>query len=243
MSDRGEEIEDLGAWSELPPGDPRLLALSSRPGVRARLRAYQEFMAPGDAPLAQRQLEAEKSLAEMLAREIGIPITSPAGPGAGTPAAREASASPRAGRTLPEWFARRGSRPIFAAAAVLIVTAGAVMFLGRHSDRDGSLLRGSAAPMSGHAWQPNAGTRITPNGGVVLHWNAEPRATRYGVVFLSGDLGEADRIDGVTTTELVLTRDALPRGLTPGAQVLWRVTAYQGADELGHSPAAPLQLP
>ena len=76
-----------------------------------------------------------------------------------------------------------------------------------------------------------------------LSWSPATRATRYEVVFLSGDLSELARIDSLTEPALVLDHASLPAGLTSGSTVLWRVGAFAGRDELARSGTAPLNVP
>lgn len=92
-------------------------------------------------------------------------------------------------------------------------------------------------------WSPHATARATRNGGLILGWRAAPGATTYVVRFLDDGGREIDRIDGIETLELVLTRDALPRALEPGSRVRWTVVALRNGREAGHSPPAPLTLP
>ncbi len=92
-------------------------------------------------------------------------------------------------------------------------------------------------------WHPHAAARTTPNGGVILGWTRAPAARSYLVRFLDPAGRTIDSIDGVETLELVLTREALPRHLTPGSTVRWTVTALAGQREVGRSAPAPLRLP
>jgi len=62
-------------------------------------------------------------------------------------------------------------------------------------------------------------------------------------VFLSADLSEVARVANVNETHLDLAPAALPSGLRSGEQVLWRVHAMRGPDEVAHSRTQPLTLP
>ena len=76
-----------------------------------------------------------------------------------------------------------------------------------------------------------------------LSWTPVAEADAYAVVFLSGDLAEIARVSGLPGPELVLAPGSLPAGLRPGAEVLWRVIATRGPDELAQSPTALLTIP
>jgi hypothetical protein len=80
-------------------------------------------------------------------------------------------------------------------------------------------------------------------GRVRLGWTPAPGATHYTVVFLAGDLTEIARVEELAATELMLARDSLPAGLVPRSDVLWRVTASIGSDEIARSTASPLTVP
>ena len=97
--------------------------------------------------------------------------------------------------------------------------------------------------LSPFGWRAHAAARTTPNGGVILGWRAAPGAGTYLVRFLSPRGAVLDSIGGVETLELVLTREALPRHLTPASRVRWTVTALRDGREVGRSAPAPLTLP
>jgi hypothetical protein len=231
MSDR-IEIEDLGGLAELPPDDPRRRTLQAQPSVRARLRAYQEFMSPVDAP-AEKLRDAEDRLAGVLEREIGVPIEA----GAGRPQARERAA--RGG--IARWLFAPRMRPVFAAAAILIVAGGTFLAIsmGRRDERQ---LRGTTVPAPG-AWNARPTVKTLSPGKVRLSWDPAPGAQTYTLVFLSGDLREVAQVTGQTRSDLLLSRDSLPLGLASGQSLLWRVVAYRGADEVGRSSAGPIEIP
>lgn len=92
-------------------------------------------------------------------------------------------------------------------------------------------------------WHPHATARTTPNGGVILGWTRAPQAQTYVVRFLDPAGRTIDTIEDIETLELVLTREALPRHLTPGTKVRWTVTALRSAHEVGKSEPKTLQLP
>src|SRR5262245_298736 len=72
MSETPTDPDDLDALANLPPEDPRVLALGPR--TRAQLREYRDFVAPGDAPAGSRAGEAERRLGEALERALGVTL-------------------------------------------------------------------------------------------------------------------------------------------------------------------------
>lgn len=249
MSDRRIDIEDLGGLSELPPDDPRLEALESRPSARARMRAYEDFLSTTDVPPSARVAEAEARLAEALEREIGVPIggepaTSPRPP-ASTPRPRDGDDR----RTLLGWLGAPRLRPVFVMAALTVVLAG-VWVATRPRGPGGpggpgreDLLRGTVPqPMPG-AWPGHAKSETLADGALRLRWSPAPGADRYTAVFLASDLSEIGRVSDLTATQFELHATSLPAGLASHTAVLWRVEAYQGSDEIGRSQTAPITIP
>jgi hypothetical protein len=236
MSDRRIDIDELGGLSELPPDDPRRQALESQPSARARLRAYEAFMSGGDVPDGANVAEAEARLAEALEREIGVDI-------AGSPR-RPAPAAAAGGRMpLLRWLTAPRLRPALVA-AVFAIAFSSVWIATRPQQKDaGDVLRGAPPPAVPGAWSAGAASEPLPDGTLRLCWNPAPTADRYAVVFLAGDLSEIARVNDLVSTQVDLRPDSLPAGLRPGGAVLWRIVAYEGRDELGRSPVAPITLP
>lgn len=202
-----------------------------------RRRAREEFTAPGPLPPGADLADAEARLLDTLERELGVPLAPKAAPG--TPGSPAAPTAPR-----PSRGPRPRLRPLLSLAAVILAAAGLLWSQDAlRRKREGELLRGSppAETKAGWAARPVA----TPLGGgrLRLAWAPLPGATRYGVTFLGEDLRELARADDLPRTSLELDRGALPEGLTPGRTVLWRVSAYAGADELARSGTLPLTLP
>ncbi len=205
----------------------------------ARARELAEFLAPGPLPEAARMNEAEAHLLAELERELGVTI----GPPTRVPARAVTDRSPGG---LGAFFARlvpAPARPALAVAAAVIVIGG-VWTQFRPVNESAPLLRGPAATSPG--WKAHAATTVLGDGQTRLTWAQAPGATRYTVVFLAGDLNEIARVDSLTETELVLRSTALPPGLSAdanGDDVLWRVTAYAGPDEIARSTTNPVTLP
>jgi hypothetical protein len=237
MSDRRVEPEDLGGLEGLPPDDPRVRDLESQPRARAQLRAYRDFVAPGDVPEGARVHEAEARLGEALERELGTPIGGASGAPSATP-----SRPQRGGGFLSMLFAPR-LRPALALAALLVVTGGVWLVTATRQKPGGPIMRGTspAPPEGGVAGSAN--TERLADGALRLTWTPSAEAESYAVVFLSPDLAEIARVSGVTEPHLDLRPGALPAGLAPGSRVLWRVHAMRGPDELARSHALMVTLP
>ncbi len=97
--------------------------------------------------------------------------------------------------------------------------------------------------LSPFGWRSHAAWRTTRNGGVILGWRRLPSAQSYVVLFFSAEGRLIDWIDGIETSEVVLTREALPRNLVPGSTVQWTVVAVRSGRAVGRSPRAPIHLP
>lgn len=233
MSDRRIEPEDLGDLAALPPEDPRVRALDSR--ARAQLRAYQEFVAPGQVPEGARVADAERKLGEALEREIGAPVGSP------TPAHSAPAAPRRGGGWLGELLAPR-LRPALAMAAVLIV-AGGVWLITSAPRREGAPLMRGPGPTVPESGLVAAAPKPLPDGSLRLSWTPAAEAASYTVVFLSPDLAEITRVTDLGTTHVDLRPGSLPNGLKPGTWVLWRVLAMRGEDEVARSSTMSVSLP
>ena len=215
----GHPPEDLGALAALPPDDPCRMAFESDPIAAARLRAYEEFMSPGPLPPGADLAAAEARLLAAIE-------------------AATASQAP-AGRRPPSFRLA----PALAVAAALVVAVGLWTQLARRDDRRAPILRGPSAPETTGSWAAHLVVESLGQGRVSLSWSPAPGATRYQVVFLSGDLSEVARVADVSAPAIVLDRASLPAGLVSGGTVLWRVGAYEGRDELARSGTVPLTVP
>src|SRR5262245_10340451 len=129
---------DVAELADLPHDDPRVTGASPR--VRAQLRAYRDFVAPGTIPEGANVNEAEDRLARALEREIGASLTD----------VGDDRVVPPAPRREGFWTTLLGPRlrPVWAAAA-LIVVVGIVWFV-RSGPRTGEpVMRGAPAPAAG----------------------------------------------------------------------------------------------
>jgi len=183
--------------------------------------AHDEFVRPGALPEGANLPDAEARLLRALERELGVTLEAPA------PA-------------RPPRIVRPGRmRPLLAFAAVFLAGAGLVWSLGAlRGDR--AVLRGTADPRS---WTADARASKIDTRRTRLTWRAAPRATRYEVTFLSEDLHVVGSVGDLAAATYVLDRESLPAGLASGQPILWRVTAYEGGDEIARSEAAPLDVP
>jgi hypothetical protein len=207
----------------------------------ARERALAEFERPGPLPAGARPDEAEAQLLAALERELGVRIAEVPPVPERRPASHPAGGGSRG--FLTRLFAAPAWRPALALGGVLIVAAVAwTLFAPERAVRPGDepRMRGTSAPTGDWFANPQA---HAGDGATRLTWNPAPGATRYAVVFLAPDLTEIARVDDLTANELALGSERLPGGLTPASDVLWRVHAYAGADEIGRSGASPVRLP
>ena len=193
--------------------------MSDRTG---RDRAHVEFVRPGPLPEGANLPDAEARLLASLERELGVAIDPPV-------------------QSKPPLKLVRSNRfrPLLAFAAVGLATAGLVWSLGALKG-DKEILRGHADQGS---WSADARATKLDARRTRLTWKAAPGATSYTITFLSGDLNAIARADAIPQANYLLDRDALPPGLSSGQSVLWRVSAFGGADELVRSPTQPLQVP
>ena len=224
--------------------------MSERPETTGRRRAYEEFMEPGPLPAGADLPAAEARLLEALEREAGVPLGPEPDPGvvrarrSGAPTLEADAPGGRGGR-IARWLGAPRLRPAFALAVVVVVAAGVWSQVGPRRDGEAPLLRGPAGGTAATpgAWGAHARVTRLDDRRTRLAWTPAPQATGYAVVFLAQDLHEIARVGDLATTTLVLDREALPPGLASGQVVLWRVTAYAGADELARSPASTLSIP
>jgi hypothetical protein len=224
--------------------------MSERPETTGRQRAYEEFMDPGSLPPGADLPRAEARLLEALEREAGVPLVPDPDPGIARARRTEAPAldaemSGGLGGRIARWLGAPRLRPAFALAVVLVAAIGVWTQVGPRREGEPPLLRGPAGSTTETpgAWGAQPQATLLGDGRARLAWTPAPEATGYAVVFLTDDLHEIARVGDLEATTLVLDREALPAGLASGQVVLWRVTAYAGADELARSPASTLSIP
>ncbi len=238
MTDRRFEPDDLAELAGLAPGDPRRQALESDARLRARVRALEDFENPGAIPEGARVADAEARLAETLERELGVPVARAERPASErVPVSemewrRRAPAGRRRGFLGPLWV------PSLAAAAVLLVVAGAWFMVSTRQPQS-PIMRGTTPGPTGAL----VGSTTPIARGVRLEWTAHPEAQTYVITILAPDLTEILALGPVTETHVDLAFGALNETQAPEGQVLWRVRAIRGDDEVGRSETMTLELP
>lgn len=252
MTERRIEPEELEDLTGLEPGDPRLREADSPPRVRAVVRAYRDFLAPGEVPGDARVADAEARLRNVLEREIGVPLGDDdtashpwgerVGPSAG--AGREpSSGSPG----LSGWFRRamlpRGFRSALAVAGLIVVSGTVWIAMDRGHEGGDPIMRGDGPTATEDVLTPKPVPERLDDGSVRLEWSSSGEADRYAVIFLAADLEELARVENLPEPRLELSPGALPAGLRSGREVLWLAVALRGIDEVARSPAQPITIP
>jgi hypothetical protein len=191
---------------------------------------------PAGADLA----EAEARLGAALERELGVPLDLGAEPAA---PASSAPPGPRGAGGLWRALLAPRFRPALAFAAVVAIAGGAWMIAASRREAGEPLMRGPAAVAPGSDLAAGEAPEPLEDGSLRLSWTPAAEAASYTVLFLSPDLTEIARVEGLAESRLDLRPGSLPAGLTPGTQVLWRVLAMRGADEVARSRTLPVTLP
>jgi hypothetical protein len=244
VTDPRTDPDDLAGYEDLPPDDPRVLELGPR--ARASLRAYRDFMASGDAPEGAPVADAEAKLGEALERELGVTLGDD--PGRAPPGTAPARGGrPRAGGFLDALLGPR-LRPALAFAVLIVVAGGVWLFTSARRGGEAPAMRGGETPVmrggeTGAGDPLGAHVHSLGGGSMRLEWNPSAEASSYTVTFLSPDLVEVARMTDVRDTHVDLLRGSLPSGLTPGARLLWRVSAMRGADEVVRSRTTTVTVP
>jgi hypothetical protein len=211
--------------------------LLAGPRRAAHDRVFAEFLEPGPLPPGADVADAEVRLLAALEQELGVELAAP-----GVAAAPPGRPGPL--HSAFAWLRGPVLRPALALAAVLAVTAVAWMQAeGPRGERDQPLLRGPATPAAPGGWAARPQAVPAGAGRVRLTWQPAAGATDYAVVFLGADLTERARVPGLPAPAYELDVRSLPAGLLPGEDILWRVSASAGGDEIARSAAYPLTVP
>jgi len=247
------EEHELDAVIGLPEGHPALAHVAACPRCRALVDAYRRFLAPGEAPREARAEEADAALDAFRERLLGTASAgAPAGSAAADPLASAARpgvaygapdlAAPGAARSAdargPFAAPRRAWRgglwrvpaPVWAAAAVVVVAGGALLWTSRDGGDRRPTLRGARAGALRLA--PPA---VEASGAVRIAWSGHPDAESYAVVLFGPDLEEVARFPVLSDSALTLAPDQLPAALPAGSAVLYRVEARRGGDAVAIS--------
>lgn len=248
MNERRFDPEDLEEVAGLEPGDPALRDLDARPRLRAQLRAYRDFLAPGDVPADARVADAEAGLLTALEREIGVPLGGDAGAGSTTATERHTVRAAGPGSSKRGGWPRRALpgadlRPALAVATLIVVAGAAWLMMSVPRDAGPPIMRGQDPAPSADVLTVKPAPGRLEHGTLRLEWSPSPEADGYAVVFLSIDLEEIVRVEGLEETRLDLVPGAPPAGLESGRRVLWRAVALSGSDEVARSPAQPITVP
>ena len=213
--DECPDFEALASLSRLPAGDARRAHLEGCARCQARLLSLEEFLAPSSDDLPEDEWRAAE--AELRRRRAHDGLVAPS----------RGVGSVRRSRTLTAW------RPAFAAAAAIVIVAGAWLVVrGRHEPE----LRG----VPGGDWVPTVETRGPI---ATIAWRALPGADNYRVVFLGASLEPVATLDVGPALEARVPRDSLPAGLSHGQPVMIEVNALHGPDPVAVSRAVPMKLP
>jgi len=241
VSDPKRDATDFAELVELPPEDPRLRALDA--ATRARLHAYREFMSSA-APAGARMEEAEARLFEALEREIGVSIAASERPArhARMQAPGSRAHADRGSRGWLRTLFAPSRRPVWAAAAMVVVAGGVLLWSGR-GPGEAPLMRGPDAVSPERGAMTALDPQRLADGTLRLEWTPVAEAESYSVVFQSPDLTEIARVEGLREPRLDLRSGALPAGLPPGDEVLWRAVALRGADPVAQTGAVAVRLP
>lgn len=217
--DRCLAPDELDAWAAWPASDRRLAHVRGCPRCRALIETHRLFHSPTPEELAAPHVEAaDSALSAHLER-----ITRP------DPVRPAATTAP----WWRVWFAP-ALRPALALAAVTLVL-GVVVFGPRLlTPRTAPVLRGGA-PTELVLEAPT----VRADGAIVLRWQAVPGASHYRAIYYSTALDELGRSAELTGTDVTLSPAQLPASARKG-DLLIRIVAMQGEDELAHSPAESL---
>jgi hypothetical protein len=224
--------DEFARLLSLPDDHPDRQRAERTPQFQAWCQMLQEFERPSNAPLPAAEIaSAGRELEARLARGLGRAQPNGAG---------EAGPRPTSGRTFADsfaaWFRGPTMRPALAFAAVAVVAGFALWSASRPPAP--RAVRGSGESAVLAVGEPRA-----ISGGIELTWTQVDGAETYRVVFYGGDLRENARVDGLTEPRLRLQRNALPAGLTPGADVLAEVMAMRHGDPIATSKTRAIHLP
>jgi hypothetical protein len=233
MNDGRFTPEALGRLVALPEDHPERVAAVASPQFEAYRRMLADFERPGDALVADAELDAAR--AELMSRlaDAGHIPPRTATPAAAPEASRTVRPLPRPG--VLAWLTSGGGRPALAVAGALIVV-GFGWWATQRPARD-ETTRGIADLGAFELTTKKQGDSL------VLSWNAVEGADRYRVVFLGAGLAEVAHQDVPTGTSLALRAGALPAGVAPRSRVSIEIVALKMGGEIATSPARTLLLP
>jgi len=225
MKQKCIDVEQIATVLKLPADDERRRHLEECPRCASRLLIYQRYLSGAAAPGSDPD-EADAHLAAVVKAEINR-------------SAHRKDAPKHGG-----WLARAAdvllACPAWAAAAVILVAAVAVLWWRPWTPSDTVLRDGPSAQPTSRQVLVNAAT-ASADGTVRLSWQPLEGADGYVVTVRTPDLHEVARFGPTADTSFLLDRSMLPPE-TPSV-LLWRVFALSGGDEIGRSRPASLELP
>jgi hypothetical protein len=223
-------IEELARVRDLPETAAERTHAESCPRCRAALLALTEFERGDDALPPESGAPAANARLDAVIETLTTPDPEPAARG------------PVPRRSEPGWLARLFAPPAMRFAtgfAAVAIVATAVWWSGRgpadSADSGERMVRGESQATDA------AGLRAVP-GGWELTWTAVAGAESYDVVLLDPELREVARISGLRETRLLLSRAALPAGVTVGVPLLVEIDARSGPGVFQVSVPAAIEL-
>lgn len=228
MSNDCIDVERIPEALELPADDSKRRHVETCPRCSAILASYQAFMNEEKVAGSDPD-DAESRLTAFLASKIGAP-RDVIEVDAGVKDATRQRLMPR----IVEGFFRR---PAMVAALLVIIAAGVLWW--RPWIPDQTVLRG---PSQGDVSQPltlSAPQKLS-EGTVRLEWTPMAGADGYQVRLYDKSLNEIARLEPTSVTALIIDRSMLP--VDAPDEMIWRVVALDGGDDIGSSDPAPLEL-
>jgi hypothetical protein len=228
MSDDCIEVERIPEVLELPADDPTRRHVEMCARCSVILASYQTFIKEEMVAGADPD-DAKVRLTAFLSSEIGAPREAvDEVPGAKEPLQRG---------LLPRFMKTLFMRPAWVAALLIIIAAGILWW--RPWTPDETVLRGPSRRGVSQALTLSAPQRLS-GGGIRLEWTPMAGADNYQVRIYDNNLNEIARLEPESGTSLIIDLSLLPVD-TPD-EVIWRVVALEGGDEIGSSDPASLVL-
>lgn len=211
------------AWlMSLPADHPERIAWSGRPEFESFRALYEQFES---SPGAESDPEMRKAVAELEHRFRAA--------GRSEPLIEPPEARPAAQRERParSWWSIV-PRPVFAAAALVIVTIGGVWLAARPRPE---VFRGVDSAMIPES------RRVAE--GLEIRWTAVAGAESYRLSFVDDSMREIAVVEDYRDTRYLLKTSALPPGLEHGADVILQVQPVRAGASMGTTGTSPIRIP